>query len=134
MLEYVFFEEGPRQRFQAFLEEHRVPWTLETTHPETLVVVDDSRLEEALADRLESLYDELFALEQSIFLTEKVPPPSARRAKGIRLHLKDGTELHADLPQDLIDRILQVLSPEELDIVADAIVCAFEDSEHETSD
>jgi hypothetical protein len=130
MLEYVFFEEEPRRRFQSFLEEHGVPWTLEPHQPETLVVIDDSRLDGALADRLESLYDELFALEQSLFLAEK-PPPASARAKGIRLHLKDGTEIQVDLPQDLIDRLLEAITPEELDGVADAIVCAFEDAEHQ---
>lgn len=129
MLEYVFFEEDPRRRFQAFLDQHGVPWTLESGHPENLVVVDDSRLDEALADRLESLYDELFALEQSLFLAEKPPPAAAPRVGGIRLHLKDGTELQVDLPQELIDRILRAISPEEFDLLADALVCAFEDSE-----
>lgn len=129
MLEYVFFEEDPRRRFQGFLDEHAVPWTLESRHPETLVVVDDSRLNEALADRLESLYDELFDLEQSLFLAEKPPPTAATRTKGIGLHLKDGTKINVNLPQELIDRILGAISPEELDLVADAIVCAFEDSE-----
>jgi hypothetical protein len=129
MLEYVFFEEDPRRRFQGFLDEHGVPWTLESRHPETLVLVDDGRLDEALADRLESLYDELFDLEQSLFLAEKPPPAAAAKASGIRLHLKDGTELTVDLPQELIDRILGAISTEELDLVADAVVCAFEDSE-----
>jgi hypothetical protein len=127
MLEYVFFEKEPRQRFEAFLDKQGVPWTLEPGHPESVVVVDDTRIDATVADRLESLYDELFALEQSLFVSDKVQ--SQARPKGVPVHLKDGSTLHADLPQELVNRLLTVISPEELDLIADAIVCAFEDSE-----
>lgn len=129
MLEYVFFEKEPRRRFEAFLDQQGVPWTLEPGHPETMVVVDDARIDAVLADRLESLYDELFALEQSLFVSDKVQTQA--RPKGVPLRLKDGSTLHADLPQELMDRLLTVISPEELDLIADAIVCAFEDSEEQ---
>lgn len=132
MLEYVFFDEEPRLRFQAFLQEHGVQWTLEPAPPETLVVVDDTRMDEELADSLEALYDELFALEQSRFASRWAPTPN--KPKGALLHLKDGTELRADLPPDLIERVLAAISPEELDLIADAIVCAFEDSEAQGPD
>ena len=129
MLEYVFFEEEPRQRFQAFLEQHQLPWTLEPGDPESVVVVDDARIGEALAERLEALYDELFALEQSLFVADTAQSSAHPKDKGVLLHLKDGSSLHADLPPELLNRLLAVISPEELDLIADAIVCAFEDSE-----
>jgi hypothetical protein len=102
MLEYVFFEEQPRERFQSFLEQHGVPWTLEPGDPESVVVVDDARLDAALADRVEALYDELFALEQGLFVSDRTPSPPQDR--GLRLRLKDGTRLQADLPDELIKR------------------------------
>lgn len=129
MLEYVFFEEAPRLRFQAFLKEHGVGWTLEASPPETLVVIDDTGLDEGLTDRLESLYDELFALEQHLYSEQKAPSQQAPAATRTVLHLKDGTELRADLPPELRDRLLTVISRDELELIADAIVCAFEDSE-----
>jgi len=131
MLEYVFFEEAPRLRFQAFLEGHGVHWTLEPSHPETLVVIDDTGLDDDLTDRVESLYDELFALEQRLFSEQKTPPPAAPRTL---LRLKDGTELRAELPPELTERLLTAISREELDLLADAIVCAFEDAEEPPPD
>lgn len=128
MLEYVFFEEEPRRRFQAFLDQHAVPWSLESGQPESIVVVDDSAMDETRADRMEVLYEELFALEQSLFAAQSgaTAPP---KTKGLPLHLKDGTSLYADLPTELVNRILSVVTPEELDAIAEAIVCGFEDSE-----
>lgn len=129
MLEYVFFEEEPLQRFQAFLNQHRVPWTLEPGDPETLVVVDDAGIDEAMADRVEALYDELFALEHSLFVADSVQAQVKPSAKGVPLHLKDGTTLHADLPEELTKRLLTVISTDELDLIADAIACALEDAD-----
>lgn len=129
MLEYVFFEEEPRQRFQAFLNQHRVAWTLEPGDPESLVVVDDAGIDEALADRVEALYEELFALEHSLFVADSVQAQAKPRAKGVPLHLKDGTTLHADLPEELIKRLLTVITTDELDLIADAIACALEDAD-----
>lgn len=129
MLEYVFFEEEPRARFQAFLKQHRVPWTLEPGDPETLVVVDDTGIDEALADRVESLYDELFALEHSLFVADSAQAQAKPRAKGVPLHLKDGTTLYADLSEELIKRLLTVITTDELDLIADAIACALEDAD-----
>lgn len=134
MLEYVFFDEEPRLRFQAFLQQHGVQWTLEPAPPETLVVVDDTGMDEELADSLESLYDELFALEQGRFASRRTPAPAPGKPQGVLLHLKDGTELRAELPPDLVDRVLTAISPDELDLIADAVVCAFEDSEGQGPD
>lgn len=129
MLEYVFFEEEPRRRFQAFLEQHDLSWTLESAQPESVVVVDDTRMDAELADRLESLYDELFVLEQSLFAAARPQSQDHQRAAGVLLHLKDGTALQTDLPPELVKRVLAAITPEELDLIADAVVCAFEDLE-----
>lgn len=134
MLEYVFFEEAPRLRFQAFLEAHGVTWTLEPSPPETLVVIDDTGLEDDLTDRVESLYDELFALEQRLFSEHKDPSSATPAAPRTLLRLKDGTELRAELPPELTERLLTAISREELDLIADAVVCAFEDAEGPSMD
>jgi hypothetical protein len=102
---------------------------LEPADPEARVVVDDAGIDETLADRVEALYEELFALEHSLFVADSVQSQAKPRAKGVPLHLKDGTTLHADLPEELIKRLLTVITTDELDLIADAIACALEDAD-----
>lgn len=121
MLEYVFFQEEPRQQFLAFLASRGVAWGLETREPEIVVVIDDSTLDEELLERLESRYDELFDLEQSLFEKRR------GRAAGLRtltINLSQGQAVRAELPSELLDRVLTVLTPEELSTLAGAIARA----------
>jgi hypothetical protein len=83
---------------------------------------------------VEALYDELFALEHSLFIADSVQAHAKPRAKGVPLHLKDGTTLHADLPEELTKRLLTVISTDELDLIADAIACALEDADGQAPD
>jgi hypothetical protein len=129
MLEYTFFENAPRARFMTFLAEQGLSWTLEHRDPETLVVVDEAQLDDDLAERLESFYDELFDLEQGLFETRHVPQREDHAVDGLALRLADGRTLRADLPAELVDRVLTVLSREELTTLAQALVDALEGSD-----
>ena len=132
MLEYVFFEEEPRERFQDFLDGEGLDWTLEVRDPETLVLLDDTEIDDALADRIEDLYDELFDLERALY--ESGMPESAEHytGTGVVVNLKDGRRVYAKLPAELLSRVLSVISPEELGTFVDAIVCAVEDPDERT--
>ncbi len=132
MLEYVFFEQEPRERFQDFLGEQGLNWTLEPRDPETLVVIDDAEIDDELADRIEDLYDELFDMEQALY--EAGLPESAEHyaGTGVVVNLKDGRAVYANLPPELLNRVLSVISPEELGTIVDAIVSAVEDPDERT--
>ncbi len=125
MLEYVFFQEQPRKRFQEFLKEQGLVWTLEAGEMETLVVIDVTGVDDELAERIESVYDELFAMEQALYAAAS-QPPDTEAATAVAVHLKDGRKVLADLPPDLAIRVLTAISPEELRIFVAAIVDAVE--------
>ena len=132
MLEYVFFEEEPRERFQDFLDGEGLDWTLEARDPETLVLLDDTGIDDALADRIEALYDELFDMEQALY-EAGIPESTEHYAgTGVVVNLKDGRTVYAYLPAELLNRVLSVISPEELGTLVDAIVCAVEDPDERT--
>ena len=132
MLEYVFFEQEPRERFQGFLAEQGLDWTLETRDPETLVVIDDATIDDELADRIEDLYDELFDMEQAIYEASIPKSPDHYIGTGVVVNLKDGRAVYANLPPELLNRVLTVVSPEELGTIVDAIVSAVEDPDERT--
>ena len=132
MLEYVFFEQEPRERFQRFLDEQGLAWTQEKRDPETLVVIDDESIDDERADRIEAVYDELFAMEQALY--EASIPQSAEHyaGTGVVVNLKDGRSVYANLPAELLNRVLSVVSPQELGTIVDAIVSAVEDPDERT--
>lgn len=132
MLEYVFFEEEPRQRFQTFLDQKGLTWTLQSGDPETLVVLDDSAVDDALADHIESLYDELFAMEQAIYEASVCESAEHYTGTGVVVNLSDGRSVYADLAPDLLNRILSVITPVELGTMVDAIVSAVENPDERT--
>lgn len=124
MLEYVFFQEAPRKHFQDFLTEQGLAWTLEHGDLETLVVVDEAGLDDELAERIEAVYDELFSTEQPVYFTSL--PQSARDddGSGIVIQTPDGSGIYVTLPQELIQRLLTVITAEELGSLVDAIARA----------
>jgi hypothetical protein len=126
MLEYVFFQDPPRKRFQEFLKEQGLVWSLESDETETLVVIDEAGVDEELAERIESVYDELFAMEQATLAA--AGPRFADRdiVTGVVVRLKNGRAVYADLPPELVSRVLTAISPDELTAFADAIAAALE--------
>jgi hypothetical protein len=126
MLEYVFFQELPRKRFQELLKEQGLSWTLESGDMETLVVIDDAGVDNALADRIESVYDELFALDQATYGSVVPERTDGRMEAGVAVYLEDGSTVFADLPSELVNRVLTAISSEELRTFVDAIARAVE--------
>jgi hypothetical protein len=126
MLEYVFFQEQPRKRFQGLLKEQGLTWTLEAGEMETVVVIDETGVDAELADRIEAFYDELFALEQAHYAAT-LPAADRESATAVAVRRKDGRTIVADLPPELVARILTAISPDELRDFVDTIVDAVHD-------
>jgi hypothetical protein len=127
MLEYVFFQEQPRKRFQELLKEQGLVWTLEPGEMETVVVIDETGMDAELADRIEAFYDELFAMEQADYAAT-LPKADREPPTAVAVRRKDGRTVFAELPPELVARVLTAISPEELQGFVDAIVDAAQDS------
>ncbi len=121
MLEYVFFQEAPRKHFQEFLTEQGLAWTLEPGVLETLVVVDEAGLDDELAERVESMYDELFAVEEALRVEHAAPPLRPHDSSGLTIKLPDERSVSIQLPPELVDRILTVITAEELAVLVEVI-------------
>ena len=126
MLEYVFFQELPRKRFQKFLKEQGLLWTLEFGDMETLVVIDDAGVDDELADRIESTYDELFAMDQATYGSIAAGSVDLDPEEGVAVRLENGHTVIADVPPELVSRVLTAISPEELRIFVDSVARAVE--------
>ena len=119
-IEYIFFHEQPFKLFVNFLKQQDlVPDTSSGEDSYEISLPDN--LDDLLTDVIENEYDRLFEMDQQ--LMEEV---SQENAAGIVVNLKDGTTTYADINPVLLSKIMQVLTPQELGDVVNAIIDAVE--------
>jgi hypothetical protein len=126
MLDYVFFQDEPRQRFIAHLAGLGIRWTQEVRDPETLVTIDDTELDDHVSERIEIVYDELLAMEQALYDASHSGPEYAGEGSGVVATLSDGRTVYAHLPTDLVSRVLMAITPDELAVIVEAVAEAVE--------
>lgn len=119
MLDYLFFVEPPYQKFLAFLRERGVPVERHEEGDHFVARVPEE-LDEALIDEIEARYEVL--MDESMEQMETEDQESA----GVVVNLKDGRTAYAVVRPDLINRLLETISPEELGELVNAIADAVE--------
>ena len=97
-------------------ELHRAADCLEVRLPENLA--------DATVDALEAACDELLELDQA--LTDDEDAAGGHYAAGVVVRLGDGRSVYADVAPELLNRLLTVITPQELGGLVDAIVSAVE--------
>ena len=124
MLEFIFFNQEPQQRFVDLAQEHGIEITLNREEESWIVQLPED-IDDKLVDLLEQRYDELMELDQR--LTEQHDnSDDALHSAGITIQLKNGDNVYARVPPDLLNRVLQCISNEELNLIVNAIVEAVE--------
>lgn len=123
MLEFVFFDPRPRQRFVDFLRARGV-LVDELDDDETYGVGIPEDTDDDLMDEIEVCYEELMALDQALF--ESANDTGDGHAAGVVVNLTSGETVYARVDPGLLGRIMEVLTPEELGEVVNAIVDAVE--------
>ena len=123
MLEFVFFDSRPRQGFVDFLRSRKVPVD-EFDDDETYSVGIPEDTEDELLEEIETCYEEMMAFNQALFEAE--PGTGEGQAAGVVVNLASGDTVYARVDPSLLGRIMEVLTPEELGEVVNAIVDAVE--------
>jgi hypothetical protein len=126
MLEYVFFNAEPCARFLAYVREMGLEPTLTKGELESVVGVEEDRVDDAMADALDTFYDAMFALDQSLHDGASEESCDEYRAAGVVVNLKDGRAVYADIPPDILGKVMQALTLPELSDLVNAIVDAVE--------
>lgn len=125
MLEYVFFDPRPRDRFVDFAVELGLQPQPETVG-EVLQVLLPEDMDEQLAQQIEDFYDQMMELNQSLYEQEADQQDVGYHTAGITVQLQNGDSVYAQVDPELLARIMQVLSPGEFNRVVDAIASAVE--------
>ncbi len=126
MLEYVFFDAVIRDRFVAFLQARGVEASLpEEADDEGFIVMVPDDLEEALADAIDEQYEQL--LEETAAMADAADGDEARSAAGVRVLLSDETPCNVRIDPQLMARLLNCISLEELRDLVQEIAWQVED-------
>ncbi len=126
-LEYIFFHPEPYRRFKQFLQDKQVPLLAESTdhtNVEGLVLQIADNLDDALQDVIENYYDSMLALNETMVTGSQ--DDDAIHQVGLAVNLQDGRSVVAPVQPDVLNRVLTVLSQQELGSLVDAIVAAVE--------
>lgn len=125
MLEFVFFDPRPRQRFADFLGERAVPVTL-LDDDESCGVGIPEDIDDGLLEEIEAYYDEMLSFDRELFEAGVDAAERGHQAAGVVLNLASGETVYARVDPVLLGRIMEVLSPQEFGLVVNAIVDAVE--------
>jgi hypothetical protein len=125
MLEYIFFNKEPFQLFANFLELQKIDSKI-TNKEESIEVGIPEDTNDDILDEIDYKYDQLMELDQKI--SEDQEDEIAGNFSGVSLSfkLKNGITSNANIDPQIIAKILNVITPEELNTLINAIVVAVE--------
>jgi hypothetical protein len=123
MLEYVFFDQRPWQDFIDYVTRLGVPVETAQDDEEWLVYLPEE-LDDETDEMVEARYEFLFEMNERLIAEQQ--GAAHVDAAGININLMDGRVVLAEVDPKLINRLLQVVSIEELGEFVSAIAQAVE--------
>ena len=132
MLEYVFFHQSPLDEICGFLQRKGVPFEQVESSESLLLAIEEQSINDSMADIIDEYYDEMLDLDQSIYDQGMVEDEENYASAGVVVNLMDGQSIYADVPGNLLKKIMDVLSPQELGDLVNAIADAVENPDKRT--
>ncbi|MEJ2620865.1 MAG: hypothetical protein P8163_11520 [Candidatus Thiodiazotropha sp.] len=123
MLEYIFFDQRPWQDFIDYVTRLGVPVESAQDDEEWLVYLPEE-LDDEIDEMVEARYEILLEMNERL-IAEQQGEAHVETA-GINVKLMDGRVVQAEVDPRLINRLLQVVSIEELGEFVSAIAQAVE--------
>lgn len=125
MLEYIFFNKKTCQLFKNSATSSGITPTINCADDYFIVRLPEDS-DEALLEKLEDYYDELMDVDRT--LAEQLDDSEDNvHAAGITIQLKDGRNVYASVSPELLAKVMQSISTDELNTLVCAITEAVED-------
>jgi len=127
LLEYIFFHQQPCNQFKQFLQSKQVELLkegIDETDVEAFVVYIADDLDDELSEEIENFYDEMMELNESLVMQDE--GVDEMNNVGLAVSLSDGRSVLATVDPDVLNRILTVISHNELGALVDTIADAVE--------
>ncbi len=125
MLEYIFFNKKTCQLFEKSATSSGIAPILDCADDCFTVKLPED-LDEVILEKLEDYYDELMDMDRSLAEAQDDSADNIHAA-GINIQLKDGRYVYASVSPELLNKVMQSLSTDELNTLVCAITEAVED-------
>jgi len=119
MLEYIFFHDEPRKQFIQCLVKQDIPYEEQNDSMGMVVAVSED-LGEDIEEVIEAHYDEL--MENAEELLVSGGETAEKDVAAITITLDDGKTIYASVSPNVINRVLAVISTQELNDLVNSIV------------
>ncbi len=127
LLEYIFFHKQPCDQFKEFLQSKHVELLkegIDETDVEAFVVYIADDLDEKVSEEIEDFYDQMMELNESLVMQDE--DTGEMNNVGLAVSLNDGRSVLATVDPGVLNRILTVISHDELGKLVDSIADAVE--------
>ncbi len=123
MLEYIFFDQRPWQGFIDYLVQLGLnPDSAREEQGFMVRLPEDT--DDRLMEQIEAYYDEMLEMNEALFAEQE--GEAHVHIAGLSIDLSDGRTIQASVDPQLLNRILDVLSTDELGRFISSIVDAVE--------
>jgi len=126
LLEYIFFNRQPCDQFKQYLQGIGVETLkegIDETDVEAFTVYISDELEDDISEQIEAFYDQMMELDESLVIAHDDNDEYSQ--VGLAVTLNDGRSVMASVDPDVLNRVLTVISHDELgklvDVIADAV-------------
>ena len=119
MLEYIFFHDEPRRQFIQYLTKQDIPYA-EHNDSMGMVVSVPEYMGQKIEDEVETRYDEL--MENAEELLAEDGEQAEKDIAAITITLDNGKTAYASVSPKILNRILAVITPQELNDLVNSIV------------
>ena len=125
MLDYIFFNKKTCDLFEKSAKSSGIKTIVDCADGTfTVRLPEDS--DEVILEKLEDYYDELVDMDRSL-AEQQDDSTDNIHAAGITVQLKDGRNVYANVSPDLLNKVMQSISMDELNTLVCAITEAVED-------
>ncbi len=126
VIEYLFFTKAVAEQFREYLQNSGVAYQEGREPVQNAIVFKVSEtIEPSTWDALDEAFDEL-TLQDQMQMEEELEDDTAASAAGLYLQLANGTQTVAKVDPNVVNRILSVLSVQELNEFLEVIVSSVE--------
>ena len=126
MLEYIFFNKKTCHLFEKSAISSGIKATI-SCEDECFMVRLPEDSDEVILEKLEDYYDELMDMDRALAEQEQDDLSENIHAAGISIQLKDGRNVYASVSPELLNKVMQCISSDELNTLVCAITEAVED-------